>query len=273
MESMVEIESLMRKTIEDNTKSTILLKPAGPAVDDADVLGSRLGGCSYWSPNKEQVVGNMGQPLYPLIQVDFAAVNGDRYLADFPSSGLLQVFIEDDSLAGSENGEWKLRFFDTGDLPSKSSDSDVVRLPSPKHLGEIFENPNVAYRLEASKIKTLPRGIEESMIDAVNASETDFETLRQTAAKVISESVATFNDGEIHIGGHPYFTQTDPRNDDGYYVFDDGRRKHLDSVLLQIDSDYETIHWGDSGICNLLVDSSDLRQNDFSHVLYMWDCL
>ncbi|SUC47704.1 Domain of uncharacterised function (DUF1963) [Providencia stuartii] len=67
------------------------------------------------------------------------------------------------------------------------------------------------------------------------------------------------------IGGYPFFTQTDPR---------EYRKEIQDYVLLlQIDSDYETgILWGDIGVGNFFIHPEDLKNKDFSKVVYNWDC-
>ena len=67
-----------------------------------------------------------------------------------------------------------------------------------------------------------------------------------------------------HIGGYPFFTQTDPREYEESY-------RRFDTVLLQIDTD-EEIMWGDSGVANFFIAAEDLAKKDFSRVLYNWDC-
>ncbi|MBE5675276.1 DUF1963 domain-containing protein [Staphylococcus sp. SS87] len=70
------------------------------------------------------------------------------------------------------------------------------------------------------------------------------------------------------IGGYPYFDQRDPRTNDQ-------ELKMYDRVLLQIDSTREgssSIMWGDLGIANILVKSSDLEAMKFDDYMYSWDC-
>ena len=68
------------------------------------------------------------------------------------------------------------------------------------------------------------------------------------------------------IGGYPYFTQEDPREENSKYDF----------LLFQLDSDYtdntDKVMWGDSGIGNFFINSERLKKLDFSDVLYNWDC-
>lgn len=70
------------------------------------------------------------------------------------------------------------------------------------------------------------------------------------------------------IGGYPYFDQRDPRTSDQ-------ELKMYDRVLLQIDSTRDgssSIMWGDLGIANILVKSSDLEAMKFDDYMYSWDC-
>ena len=67
------------------------------------------------------------------------------------------------------------------------------------------------------------------------------------------------------IGGYPDFTQEDPRFDPQYQDY---------ILLLQIDTEYisetHSICWGDAGIGNFFINPDDLRNLDFSRVLYQW---
>lgn len=72
--------------------------------------------------------------------------------------------------------------------------------------------------------------------------------------------------GQGHkMGGYPYFTKQDPRE---RYPF---LRKY-DVLLLQIESDDENgIMWGDCGVANFFINSTNLANADFSDILYHWD--
>lgn len=66
------------------------------------------------------------------------------------------------------------------------------------------------------------------------------------------------------IGGYPTFTQYEPRNEE--------QQKEYDFVLLQLESEWEKILWGDMGIGNFFISSEKLKNRDFSDVFYNWDC-
>ena len=42
-------------------------------------------------------------------------------------------------------------------------------------------------------------------------------------------------------------------------------------LLFQLDSQ-DHILWGDSGVGNFFISKEDLKNKDFSHVRYNWDC-
>jgi uncharacterized protein YwqG len=68
------------------------------------------------------------------------------------------------------------------------------------------------------------------------------------------------------LGGYPYFTQWDPRYDQKY-------RDANYILLFQMDSDDDAhIMWGDVGVGNFFIREQDLREGDFSNILYSWDC-
>ncbi|MDE6847976.1 MAG: DUF1963 domain-containing protein [Ruminococcus sp.] len=66
------------------------------------------------------------------------------------------------------------------------------------------------------------------------------------------------------IGGYPTFTQYEPRSEE--------QQKKYDFLLLQLESEWEKILWGDIGIGNFFISSEKLKNRDFSDVFYNWDC-
>lgn len=63
----------------------------------------------------------------------------------------------------------------------------------------------------------------------------------------------------------PNFTQTDPRE------YNKSLQKHI--LLFQIETDDDNdIMWGDCGVANFFIHPDDLKNQDFSKLLYNWDC-
>ena len=73
---------------------------------------------------------------------------------------------------------------------------------------------------------------------------------------------------EHKMGGYPCFIQCDPREGE-----EDLQR--YDTLLFQLASDYlenEKVMFGDGGVCNFFIPSENLKNKDFSDILYTWDC-
>ena len=71
------------------------------------------------------------------------------------------------------------------------------------------------------------------------------------------------------IGGYPFFTQEDPRDNANEY-------SKYDTLLFQLTSESisvgKEIMFGDSGVCNFFIPKEKLIKKDFSDILYTWDC-
>lgn len=63
-------------------------------------------------------------------------------------------------------------------------------------------------------------------------------------------------------GGYPCFTQYDPR---------ENSYQDYDVLLFQLDT-VKDIMWGDSGVANFFIRKENLQNEDFSSVLFHWDC-
>ena len=100
------------------------------------------------------------------------------------------------------------------------------------------------YIRKEAKDLALPVYEEENSCDMFG--ENDFETF--------CDDNAPFH----KIGGLPFFTQSDVRREG-------------DVLLFQMDSEGK-IGWGDMGIANFFISLSDLKAQDFTNVLYNWDC-
>lgn len=73
------------------------------------------------------------------------------------------------------------------------------------------------------------------------------------------------------VGGYPFFTQQDQR---GFMPKEDEPYELLMQINSQYNSEKKTyeIIWGDSGVANFFIKSSDLRKKDFSKVIFSWIC-
>ena len=75
--------------------------------------------------------------------------------------------------------------------------------------------------------------------------------------------------GSYHkLGGHPEFTQQDPRQEH------DGFDNYTITLLTMFSEDAEKFVtvWGDQGTANWLITPEQLKNRDFSKVLFEWSC-
>ena len=181
------------------------------------------------------------------------------HLENFPETGILQFFILPDDLYGADfddptrQGNFQVRYY-ANILPDSALQHEFPQVPEEE--GFPFEGQfKLTGQLESQSLTITDYQAEKCF------EQFDDEELRET----IYNRLADGDDGQSvaghRLGGFPYFTQTDPRHSgDGF-----------DTVLLQIDSQHD-IMWGDSGIANFFINSEDLKNKDFSRVLYNWDC-
>lgn len=102
-----------------------------------------------------------------------------------------------------------------------------------------------------------------------------YRELPQEVSNMFFDIFDLFSDNSGHkMLGYPCFVQSDPRE----YM---KNGKDYNILLFQLDSELSTWHkveqkydicWGDAGICNFFIKESDLKNKDFSNVLYNWDC-
>ncbi|MBR6258114.1 MAG: DUF1963 domain-containing protein [Lachnospiraceae bacterium] len=245
-----------------------------PALTD-----SKFGGIPYWVPSMDYPLSSNGEKLVLLAQINFAELPENNV---FPKSGLLQFFVALDDVYGAEfstpdiQKDFRVIFHKAIDpavtaesladlqLPTNVDGSDVG-FPIQREMAISFEKTVISmgvtdYRYmdkirEAADFVGEPRPEGDDAYGFLKGSEYDKES-KNTRHWLL---------------GYPFFTQDDPRR------YSEGLRR-FDTMLLQIDSefsrenpDYE-IMWGDAGVANFFINSEALMRNDFSEIMYTWDC-
>ncbi len=216
---------------------------------------SQIGGTPFLPTGAEYPLDKNGKPMVFLAQINFEDGPG---LSPFPLSGLLQFFIADDGMYGSESGSegFEIRFFEKELLAIKAIEDFSFLLA--------FENAPInwknafPFKLERA-FELVPscdyafRGLfGDDFFDQFGEHRWD---LKQAYDKL-------YGSVGHKMGGYSCFTQSDPRDPDKPQM-----------LLLQIDSDpnIESM-WGDMGVGHFFIDEADLRVRDFSKVRYHWDC-
>lgn len=241
--------------------------------EPTDIYSSKVGGLPYWDLSKEYPIDCKGNKLILLAQINFEkeSFNDER----LPKTGMLQFFIASDETTygcsfDDVQENWKVVYHNQ--IMNNITEDEIKAMDIPTNKTAEYspmkkEMDAVALKFEKSKcyittgtynfeniVKTiLKEKFNEEVIEKnlyFHFGDPDYE--------YIMNSFEAFGHKLL---GYPDFTQKDIR--------DEGTR--YDTLLLQIDSD-KGIMWGDVGVANFFINSTDLKNKDFSKILYTWDC-
>ena len=242
-------------------------------IEEDDIFISKFGGFPYWSFDMEYPIGENGQPLYLLAQL----VLGGKEM--------LQFFIADDDMYGlncnnqTDATNFRVIYHEYIDrsvtieslrkrgIPSSAEavakaemEGSEILLPMSSKIGKIYFTRGLDYLSPTMHKHVDIVKAEIALLFHVKINELD-DNINEVLWDVFE------SDGS-KLYGLPFFTQEDPRDDDGNY-----NGKKYEILLFQVDSMREiNLMWGDNGICNFFINAEDLANHDFSNVLYNWDC-
>jgi uncharacterized protein YwqG len=213
---------------------------------------SKFGGRPFLPKGTTYPVNSEGKPLFLLAQINFEEA---PHLYPYPEKGLLQFYISDDDMYGLDfsnpcrQDPFKVIYYPEIDI--KNLQTDFSALPQMEH-SPISGDAEYALQFQ---LKEMP------------VSVFDYRFVKTFENKVDDEFWDAYNRnypaGGHKLGGYPSFTQQDPRE----------TIENKDYLLLQMDTDEENgIMWGDNGVANFFISEKDLKNKDFSNVLYHWDC-
>ncbi len=251
-----DVDDLIRWQTDHTLACAYVVVGDAPPVAD---VASRLGGGAWLPAGQDWPVGRNGRAMIFVAQVNFADVPP---LPDYPDHGLLLFFISDDDV-------WGINFDDL-----EKSDARVIHVPDPGAPGRILRRPGPPAETSPfhdEDVKTHGRAV-HFLASTMKPGRDDWRIeepwpgwrARGGEAR-FGELLETPVDPEegIYVGGHPCFTQTDPRGRGGGQDFD--------RVLLQVGSD-DAFMWGDVGEASFLIRRADLLARNFSSILFTWDC-
>lgn len=238
------------------------------------LFDSKFGGLPYWPLTRPYPTDSTGEKLILLAQINLEQMGAD---APLPKTGLLQFFVGRGDNFGADWG---------GDAPSGfqvvwHEKTDCSLTPEQIRAMGIPTHADLDYWpvLRESAIiaqrTTAWMGPSDGRFDALFAQVWEAVTGQPPAEPdfrdFLEESDWDYVYEQLWSSGHrllgwPYFEQFDPREEEGPY----------NTLLLQLDSDWtetETyIMWADGGVGNFFISSENLKRQDFSDVLYTWDC-
>ncbi|MEF3331446.1 YwqG family protein [Oceanobacillus oncorhynchi] len=224
---------------------------------------SKFAGDPYFPASMEYPKNEEGIPLKLLAQINFE--NVPVHLPHFPHKGILQFYIDgnDDLLGvdfddGQNQSGFRVIYHEKviQDESQLIQDFSFVKMPDDELFFPVEQEMGLAFETDLEALTEGDYRSDEmyaAIFDEINHDEKLEEAFFQL-----------FNGTGHKLGGYPFFTQEDPR---AYGDYQDA-----DILLLQMDSSGDKIVWGDSGVGNFFISEEDLKNKDFSKVLFNWDC-
>lgn len=252
-------------------------------------LTSKISGMGYLPAGEPYPVKLDGTPLVLLAQLNFRQIANqvdiNQLPHPLPKQGILQIYIDDiDNDYGCNFDDYlphdgyQVRFWQDDSLPLNIAELtqiseqlkglDIDALPfdfkyqynmafvlSEQSCGtNCFEYSAITDTIEPLKGNDIWNYLEETL--GVDDPDEHLECYDELSGNSY---------GQHLILGYPYFTQTDPRE------YNEQLQKHI--LLFQIDTDDDNdIMWGDAGVANFFIRPDDLKNQDFSKLIYNWDC-
>lgn len=263
--------SLVKKAIDNIMKDTaiksIRLNPGKQYTSDDNMnkrTDTKIGGTPYW-PNDKEFPTCDGKPMLMLAQLNFSKL---PKLEGYPSSGIMQFFVYD--IEYSSIGDKSVKVVYHKDIISeKDMLVDIPRstIKLDEKLDKYLSIEGVYYptaSIEDSYINPANNEWNDKIIKALSKEfNKDWKKVCEVPNDIydlIWKNIPTDYCG-CRVGGHPYFTQSDPRDPDKDEV-----------LLIQLDSEAGMM-WGDCGIANFFTSKEALRSLNFDNkVLFTWDC-
>ena len=247
-------------------------------ADELAVTDSKVGGVPYIPKGGALPRSADGKPLFMLAQINCEQLPENSL---YPKKGLLQFWIADteDPLYGLDyddpcsNDFKRVLYFSTigealsiGDFISDYTfDDNHLPFNSKKQFALHFKKDTESISLEERAATQLFfEKWNEAFSTQITTIDEFFEEVPNDICEEINASLLKEPTGH-KIGGYPYFTQVDPREENDPHTL----------LLLQIDIDNvggEEICWGnEGGVANFFVSPEDMANCKFDDVLFHWE--
>ena len=241
------------------------------------IFDSKVGGLPYWDPAKTYPTDSNGKKMFLLAQINF---DQDKAESPLPQSGMLQFFVGGEEMYGldldhpTEQKDWRIVYHEKVDASVTAETVEAMGIPSNNGDDEEVDSPvfrSCVFRLVKKETWLTPDNWERFDELTLEVAEDLFgETEAESANEVFGEDQYALLEEEYFYSensqllGHPFFTQEDVREEGSRY----------NTLLFQLDSETvdDVVMWGDSGVGNFFINAEDLKNLDFSDVVYNWDC-
>lgn len=251
-----------------------------------DIFTSKIGGIPYWDFNKEYPKDENGEKMHLLCQLNFEDCPQFEK-TDLPKQGILQFFISsnEEHLYGINFEEPTLqknyRIIYHEKIDRNISEEDIIKIVPDE--SEITSTPilnpvalefcpSISYMdIGDYQIHSAVRKAAHEITGEDYTDKNIYDIIGLESENINSTSFyRMISETESHVLGYPSFTQNDVRDE-----MSQKDASYFDTVLLHLDSntnDGEAMCWGDCGCANFFINSQDLRNCNFSKILYTWDC-
>lgn len=258
-----KLKPFENKLLKSKTTAVVLSFQDGSKLEPWQ---SKIGGMPFLPSGAEYPQTPEGKYMYLLAQINFEEL--PQAVETLPRKGLLQFYLADDDSYGvnydnpTQQDKFRVLFFP--EINKQDYQRDLPRLETPKHFPII--EPFTASAITFSIQEELVGFSDYRIMQFLGGS---YEVFENTLYENPDEYEWFFTNFDLllekdKIGGYATFFQEDPRR------YDENLQKY-DFLLLQIGSN-EIMQWGDMGGANFFINSQKLKQQDFSDILYNWDC-
>lgn len=235
---------------------------------------SHLGGCPYLPLNIEYPKSIRDkQPLQFLGQINFEEMPS---LLEFPKKGILQFYLDMKSMDLGVDGSLNQIQFNHRVLYFPKIIKDLSQLQGADHLKilseinddetELWVDPScIKFELLDQYITFFDYQFAPMLFDRNEVTTSyDYDDIAYAYQHFEQPYIEQFQaEGGHRLGGYPNFLHsTDHRTE---FRIED----HI--LLMQLDTD-EGLEWGDSGIAHWFIHPQDLKNRDFSKVIFLWAC-
>ena len=248
------------------------------------LLDSKLLGRPYLPKGFEYPHDPDGKPLRLLAQINFADVPP---LEGYPDEGILQFFISDDIGGYDIKQVWGLQFYRDEPYDAQAQfelmqSQDYFRVIWHETVDEDAEPAD--YKIRFGPDSLMPADEEARLTFETGTSypvpgdyrfarvfgKDEYEFFAQFGDKEESVAVRYMSHTTVEeiawIGGYAFFVQGDPRE-----IVPDEEWLLLFELQSSMTEDQPSVMWGDVGVGAFFIRPEDLRNRDFSRVLYNWD--
>ena len=267
-----EIWAEYEKTAQTKTFAKITLTENELKITDSKVMGF-----PYIPKGAEIPQTANGDKMMMIAQINCDDLQG---LADFPEKGILQFFVlnDEDGLLGldfdNQTVQDSFRVIYHEKIEEFYDENELKSIYNPYNFEESYiTNDNESYKMNFELTSEKERF--EDMFYDIFTTICKEKELKQTQEDWLYRKLLNFmqysENYYSQCDGFAFFTQDDPREYNEEY-------KKFDTVLFQLNSEFDenTRNWkvciGDAGVINFFINRENLKNKDFSEILYNWDC-